>query len=116
MSVVVPQAIGISLRNRIGDSVGDRTQNIWFRRPDIPTKHTCFIQELTYPALVCLHLALDFIIGFSVHDSLPTVYVNRESFFIFLFIVDSSVDPYRSHHLAGLSPSTSHPPLGERPR
>ena len=30
--------------------------------------------------------------------------------------MDSSVVPHRSHQLAGLPPSTSPPPLGERPR
>ena len=30
--------------------------------------------------------------------------------------MDSGAAPHRSHRLAGLSPSTSPPPLGERPR
>ena len=30
--------------------------------------------------------------------------------------MDSGAAPHRSHHLAGLSPSTYPPPLGERPR
>ena len=30
--------------------------------------------------------------------------------------MDSGAAPRRSHHLAGIPPSTSHPPLGERNR
>ena len=38
---------------------------------------------LTYPALFCLHLDLYFISDYSVHDSWPRVYVNRESLLFF---------------------------------
>ena len=79
-------------------------------------RHTYFIQELTYPSLVCLHLALDFISDCSVHASWPRVYVNRESLLFFESSLDSSVVPRRSLRLAGIPPSTSPPPLGERPR
>ena len=46
-------------------------------------RHTSFIQELIYPTLDCLCLALDFIGVCSMHVSLPRVCVDRESFIFF---------------------------------
>ena len=50
---------------------------------DSYVRHTCFIQELIYPTLYFLCLALDFIGVWSVHVSLPRVYIDRESFIFF---------------------------------